>query len=124
MSRPLLSDKQQFWFQQEEIKECCELIRNISNSCYITGNKSHKRKYEVEKEENFEMLSRLSGVTDAFFSTVNSADNDMCSDHSADNDIYSAWSVSSSPESVVKNRMIEKQEFHMPSLKSLSMDIF
>ncbi|KAL8116243.1 hypothetical protein AgCh_022664 [Apium graveolens] len=99
---------------KEEIKECWELLGNISNSCSINGNNSHKRKYEEEKEENFEMPGSLSGVTDAYFSTANSADND----------VSSAWSVSSSPESVVKNRMIEKQGFHMPSLKTLSMDIF
>lgn len=60
------------------------------------------------------MPSSHSGVTDAYFSTANSADYD----------ISSAWSISSSPESVVKNRMIDKQEFHMPTIRSLSMDIF
>ncbi|WOG82345.1 hypothetical protein DCAR_0101509 [Daucus carota subsp. sativus] len=128
---------------KEEIKECCELVSYVSNSFYVNGNNSQKRKYEEnfeipgglskttdasfntkskihkrqceeEKEVNCEIPSSLSGITDASFSTANSADND----------ISSAWSVSCSPESAVKHQMIKKQKLHMPALRSLAMDIF
>ncbi|KAK1399298.1 Cyclin N-terminal domain-containing protein [Heracleum sosnowskyi] len=56
---------------KEEINGCCELIRNISYSCYINGNNSHKRKYEEERKQKIKIPSSRCRVTDASFSTDN-----------------------------------------------------